>query len=119
MFTQKQPNAKYTFDSERGAPQSEICREEGPQGRECMMVRVPEQVVFCLSDVESGFAPGVQIQMYSTKLFEAMQVCPILLSVCKSVYLKDPLRNKDSYVLCPWILLGHIWNVHPSLNNNI
>lgn len=37
-FIQKQPDAKYTFDSERGAPQSEICREEGPQGRECMMV---------------------------------------------------------------------------------
>jgi len=49
-FIAKNPNARYTFDSERGAPQSEICREEGPKGRECIM-----------------------LQMYSTQLFEAMQ----------------------------------------------
>jgi len=50
-FIAKNPNARYTFDSERGAPQSEICREElGDKRRECIM-----------------------LQMYSTKLFQAMQ----------------------------------------------
>ncbi|KIM87562.1 hypothetical protein PILCRDRAFT_815113 [Piloderma croceum F 1598] len=49
-FIAKNPNALYTFDSERGAPQSEICREEGDKRRECIM-----------------------LQMYSTKLFKAMQ----------------------------------------------
>ncbi|TFK55196.1 hypothetical protein OE88DRAFT_1732458 [Heliocybe sulcata] len=49
-FVQKQPNTIYTFDSERGAPQSTLCRENGPQRKEC-----------------------IQVQMYATKLFEAMQ----------------------------------------------
>ena len=38
---QKAPQAKYTFDSERDAPQSELCRVlGGEKGRECIMVRV-------------------------------------------------------------------------------
>ncbi|ESK92872.1 hypothetical protein Moror_9075 [Moniliophthora roreri MCA 2997] len=48
-FVAKDPNTRYTFDSERDAPVSEICREY-PQSRECMI-----------------------IQMNSKRLFESMQ----------------------------------------------
>ncbi|KAL0947380.1 hypothetical protein HGRIS_013496 [Hohenbuehelia grisea] len=44
------PNTRYTFDSERDAPQSEICRQGGPKGKECII-----------------------LQMHSKRLFEAMQ----------------------------------------------
>lgn len=37
---QKNPTATYTFDSERGAPESEICRIDGPKSSECIMVGV-------------------------------------------------------------------------------
>ncbi|KAI0035746.1 hypothetical protein K488DRAFT_42701, partial [Vararia minispora EC-137] len=40
----------YTFDSERDAPQSELCRKGTTEGRECIL-----------------------LQMHSKKLFEAMQ----------------------------------------------
>ncbi|KAF9262134.1 hypothetical protein L218DRAFT_929725 [Marasmius fiardii PR-910] len=49
-FVAKTPNSKYTFDSERDAPVSEICRENGKESREC-----------------------IQIQMNSKRMFEAMQ----------------------------------------------
>ncbi|KAG7086601.1 hypothetical protein E1B28_002546 [Marasmius oreades] len=49
-FVSKTPNTRYTFDSERDAPVSEICRENGPQSREC-----------------------IQIRMNSKRMFEAMQ----------------------------------------------
>ncbi|KAA1474876.1 hypothetical protein DENSPDRAFT_883130 [Dentipellis sp. KUC8613] len=49
-FIAKAPAMQYTFDSERDAPQSEICREGGERGRECMT-----------------------IHMHSKRLFEAMQ----------------------------------------------
>jgi len=49
-FVAKDSSAIYTFDSERGAPQSTLCRENGPGRKEC-----------------------IQVQMYVTKLFEAMQ----------------------------------------------
>jgi hypothetical protein len=38
-YRQQAPIAKYTFDSERDAPQSELCRETTGKGRECLMVR--------------------------------------------------------------------------------
>ncbi|KAI0063457.1 hypothetical protein BV25DRAFT_1802303, partial [Artomyces pyxidatus] len=44
----RDPASRYTFDSERDAPQSEICRENG--GKECMT-----------------------LEMNAKKLFEAMQ----------------------------------------------
>ncbi|KAI0781061.1 hypothetical protein BD413DRAFT_600511 [Trametes elegans] len=49
-FIAEDPNSVYTFDSERDAPQSEICREGKEKGRKC-----------------------IQMQMYSTQLFQAMQ----------------------------------------------
>ncbi|KAI0763714.1 hypothetical protein BC629DRAFT_973855 [Irpex lacteus] len=49
-FISEDPNSKYTFDSERGAPQSEVCREGQQLSRKC-----------------------IQIQMHSTRLFQAMQ----------------------------------------------
>jgi len=49
-FIAKGPKSNYTFDSERDAPQSEICRELGKDSRDCII-----------------------LQMHSKKLFEAMQ----------------------------------------------
>jgi len=49
-FVNHNPNMRYTFDSERDSPISELCREEGPRGREC-----------------------ITMQMNSKRLFEAMQ----------------------------------------------
>ncbi|KAG8869515.1 hypothetical protein FRC20_001320 [Serendipita sp. 405] len=50
-FIKKAPKATYTFDSERGAPVSELCRQpDGSVSKECRM-----------------------IHMQSTRLFEAMQ----------------------------------------------
>jgi len=36
---QKTPQKKFTFNSERDSPESEICRELGKDTRECMTVR--------------------------------------------------------------------------------
>ena len=49
MFTyvgdgQEDPNSRYTFDSERDAPQSELCREGKEKGRKCIMVRLSPSV---------------------------------------------------------------------------
>ncbi|KAF8894452.1 hypothetical protein BD779DRAFT_839178 [Infundibulicybe gibba] len=49
-FIARDPNSRYTFDSERDSKQSEICREGGPKGRQC-----------------------IALQMHSKRLFEAMQ----------------------------------------------
>ncbi|KAJ7043212.1 hypothetical protein C8F04DRAFT_1390048 [Mycena alexandri] len=50
-FIARAPASRYTFDSERGAPESSICREEGSNlSRECIV-----------------------LQMQSKRLFEAMQ----------------------------------------------
>ncbi|THV07892.1 hypothetical protein K435DRAFT_772242 [Dendrothele bispora CBS 962.96] len=48
-FISRDPASQYTFDSERNAPQSEICRDN-PNSREC-----------------------ITLQMNSKKLFETMQ----------------------------------------------
>ena len=48
-FVEKDLNAKYTFDGERGQPQSKICRESR-NAREC-----------------------IKLHMYSTRMFEIMQ----------------------------------------------
>ncbi|PIL23875.1 hypothetical protein GSI_13626 [Ganoderma sinense ZZ0214-1] len=37
-FIAEDPNSTYTFDSERGAPLSELCREGEDKGRKCIMV---------------------------------------------------------------------------------
>ncbi|KAI0831178.1 hypothetical protein BC628DRAFT_1415717 [Trametes gibbosa] len=44
------PKSVYTFDSERDAPRSELCREGGEKGRKC-----------------------IEMEMYATQLFQAMQ----------------------------------------------
>ncbi|KAL1947715.1 hypothetical protein VTO73DRAFT_13439 [Trametes versicolor] len=49
-FIAEDPNSTYTFDGERDAPRSEICREGKEKGRKC-----------------------IEMEMYSTKLFQAMQ----------------------------------------------
>jgi hypothetical protein len=37
---QRDPNVQYTFDSERDASQSEICRQGKGKGKECIIVRL-------------------------------------------------------------------------------
>ncbi|KAF8078114.1 hypothetical protein FPV67DRAFT_35489 [Lyophyllum atratum] len=49
-FIAHDPQAKYTFDSERNSPQSEICRKGAPEEADC-----------------------ITLQMNSKRLFEAMQ----------------------------------------------
>ncbi|KAH8108179.1 hypothetical protein BXZ70DRAFT_1003576 [Cristinia sonorae] len=49
-FVAEDPDSKYTFDSERDAPQSEICREGKKLSRKC-----------------------VTLKMHSTRMFAAMQ----------------------------------------------
>lgn len=49
-FIAQDPASQYTFDSERDAPCSNICRESKVKGRECIV-----------------------LQMHSKKMFEAMQ----------------------------------------------
>ncbi|OCH95488.1 hypothetical protein OBBRIDRAFT_534396 [Obba rivulosa] len=49
-FISQDPNSPYTFDSERGAEHSKLCRESKDNGREC-----------------------IELQMQATKLFQAMQ----------------------------------------------
>ncbi|OCB84187.1 hypothetical protein A7U60_g8863 [Sanghuangporus baumii] len=40
QFIAKSPRGRYTFDSERDAPRSELCRaQEGERQKECIMVR--------------------------------------------------------------------------------
>ncbi|OAX40033.1 hypothetical protein K503DRAFT_29963 [Rhizopogon vinicolor AM-OR11-026] len=58
-FISQKTLAEYTFDSDRGSPESELCREGGEKGRECITLR-----------------------MHSTRLFEAMQVCVWLTKTC-------------------------------------
>ncbi|KAJ7273222.1 hypothetical protein C8J57DRAFT_1317188 [Mycena rebaudengoi] len=48
-FIARAPKSRYTFDSERDAPTSKLCREDAPT-RECIV-----------------------LQMHSKRLFEAMQ----------------------------------------------
>ena len=43
---QHDPNGHYTFDSERDSPQSELCREGGSKGRDCITVRFKIRLVF-------------------------------------------------------------------------
>jgi len=45
-FVKKTPDIKYTFDSERDSPQSEICRELGKDRRECITLRMDSKRLF-------------------------------------------------------------------------
>ena len=40
-MVQEDPQSKYTFNSERDAPESELCREGDKLSRKCIMVRSP------------------------------------------------------------------------------
>jgi hypothetical protein len=39
IYMQRDPEARYSFDSERDAPQSEICRQGKGRDKECIIVR--------------------------------------------------------------------------------
>ncbi|TDL27277.1 hypothetical protein BD410DRAFT_782364 [Rickenella mellea] len=54
-FVARAPNARYTFDSERDASESELCREQtGDQRRECIMVQMQSKRLFAAMQ-EHGF----------------------------------------------------------------
>ncbi|KAF5387037.1 hypothetical protein D9615_001658 [Tricholomella constricta] len=39
-FIAHNPQARYTFESERNSPESEICRQGAPPGSDCITVRL-------------------------------------------------------------------------------
>ncbi|KAI0273796.1 hypothetical protein BC834DRAFT_966266 [Gloeopeniophorella convolvens] len=51
-FIARNPAARYTFDSERDAPQSEICREG--RDRECILLQMTSKQLFAAMQ-ENGF----------------------------------------------------------------
>jgi hypothetical protein len=46
-FTQHDPRARYTFDSEQDSPESQVCRK-GPQSEECITVRSAPPMKHCV-----------------------------------------------------------------------
>ncbi|KAJ7445729.1 hypothetical protein B0H11DRAFT_2290791 [Mycena galericulata] len=71
-FIARAPTSRYTFDSERDAPQSDLCREENlspAQARECIV-----------------------LQMHSKRLFEAMQNLGFFCAM--------PMDPKRTYMEC-------------------
>lgn len=51
-FISRDPNSLYTFDSERGASQSEICRQG--KNKECIFVQMTSRELFAAMQ-ENGF----------------------------------------------------------------
>ncbi|KIM49429.1 hypothetical protein M413DRAFT_438609, partial [Hebeloma cylindrosporum] len=45
-FIKHNPNTQYTFDSERGSSESELCREGGRKGRECITLKMTSKELF-------------------------------------------------------------------------
>jgi len=45
-FIKDDPLSQYTFDSERGSSESELCREDTPNGRECIKLRMDAKKLF-------------------------------------------------------------------------
>jgi len=46
-FIKRSPAARYTFDSERDAPESELCRQpDGQVSKECMMIHMNSKRLF-------------------------------------------------------------------------
>ncbi|KAJ3761121.1 hypothetical protein EV360DRAFT_10852, partial [Lentinula raphanica] len=52
MNIQRSPNNHYTFDSERDAPQSEICRDD-PNNHECITLQMNSRQMFAAMQVGS------------------------------------------------------------------
>ncbi|KAH9981522.1 hypothetical protein BGW80DRAFT_337329 [Lactifluus volemus] len=52
QFISRNPNAQYTFDSERDASQSEICRQG--KGKECIILQMTSRQLFTAMQ-ELGF----------------------------------------------------------------
>lgn len=46
-FVKKAPSAKYTFDSERDAPEAELCRQpNGELSKECIVIHMNSKRLF-------------------------------------------------------------------------
>ena len=64
---QKTPHNKFTFDSERDSPESEICRELGKGGRDCITVRgsCPDlcstETIRLPTPVENGLQAAIRV----------------------------------------------------------
>jgi hypothetical protein len=112
---QRDPNAKYVFDSERDASQSEICRQA--ENKECIVVR--------LSVHENVIRPGL-VTPFGKKAPDDLQrdvcgdagsffLCHSLkprvhstsLYLVASASWPSSFRRTASFVCCPWIQLGH------------
>jgi hypothetical protein len=121
---QRDPNMPYTFDSERGASQSEICRQG--KNKECIIVRLSVQENNHNRRLVDTVGGKKQLQMTARELFAAMQVRVLHLSSlftaptagcfvvsCRLgvtaliVIVSSSFRRMASFVRCPWIQLGH------------
>jgi len=54
-FISEDPDSRYTFDSERGARQSEICREGKEKGRKCIMLAMHSTEMFAAMQAQGFF----------------------------------------------------------------
>ncbi|KAH9966422.1 hypothetical protein BC827DRAFT_663180 [Russula dissimulans] len=65
QFISRNPNAIYTFDSERDASQSEICRQG--KGKECIILRMTSRELFTAMQ-ENGFFCALPMDPRSTHM---------------------------------------------------
>ncbi|KAH9934821.1 uncharacterized protein B0H18DRAFT_869692 [Fomitopsis serialis] len=54
-FVAEDPNSRYTFDGERGAPQSEICREGNEKSRKCITLMMQSTAMFSAMQSQGFF----------------------------------------------------------------
>ncbi|KAJ3840128.1 hypothetical protein F5878DRAFT_84377 [Lentinula raphanica] len=77
-FVSRSPNNHYTFDSERDAPQSEICRDD-PNNHECITLQMNSRQMFAAMQVGSKrraldalLPSGSLMNLTHTHLFSAV-----------------------------------------------
>ncbi|KAI0736944.1 hypothetical protein C8Q72DRAFT_879358 [Fomitopsis betulina] len=54
-FVAEDPNSRYSFDSERDAPQSEICREGHDKSRNCITLMMRSTAMFTAMQAQGFF----------------------------------------------------------------
>ena len=96
---QEDPNSRYSFDSERDAPKSEICREGKEKNRKCITVRPHARTAvsrFCIRQPTAI----LQLMMRSTAMFSAMQVRQCTASSTLNVS-HNEIMTGARVLLCP------------------
>ncbi|KAH7103927.1 hypothetical protein BKA62DRAFT_32010 [Auriculariales sp. MPI-PUGE-AT-0066] len=82
QFVQKEPNAFYTFDSERDAPESQICRRlsSAKERKDCVTVRSQWQQPYftqtcslCPHLRQNTDTCDSQLKLHATAMFASMQ----------------------------------------------